>query len=115
MDIEKVLRTMAELLDGESVIFDEDSWSYGTELTIYGSKRYVRSARICEEPLALVLETEDAESEGFVWEKLWIPAFRLELLDEEEVFWLLHAIFYDIPYDCDITEWEAKFNELMED
>ena len=113
MNIEKVLKAIAELLNGEPVIFDEDSWSYGIELTIYGSKRCIRSARISEQPLALVLETEDGENA--LWETLWIPDFRLELMDEEGVYWLLHDMWYDIPYDCDIAEWEEKFNKLMED
>lgn len=113
MDIEKVLRTMAELLDGESVIFDEDSWSYGSvSLTAYGQKVAVLSARISEDPLTLVVETEDEEGVVETWH---IPSFRLDLLDAEEIYWLFHDMWYEIPYDCDIAEWEDRFNKLMED
>lgn len=103
---------MSAYMDGETTIFDEDSWSYDSvELTINGSKRIVRSAWIDDRPLALMVEVEDEDGE---LETITLTPDTLKTFDEEEVYWLIHDIWWDMPYEWDEDdECEDTLCELM--
>lgn len=112
-----ILNEMAELLNGEKIIFDEESWSYNSiELTFNGGKNVVRSAKVNDYPLSLVLEVQ---SSGSYWGEEWktfilTPTLLANFFNADEVYWLLHDIWWDIPYEWEDDECEREFFQLME-
>lgn len=112
MDYAKILKEMSTYMDGETIVFDESSWSYDSvELTINGSKTIVRSAWINDRPLALMVEVDDEDGE---LETISLTPDILKTLDEEEVYWVIHDIWFDIPYEgWDDDDCEDALCELM--
>lgn len=105
---------MSAYMGGETIFFDEDSWSYDSvRLTINGEEVVVRSAWIIEHPFALMIELEDENGHKTIG---LTPKF-LKTLNEEEVYWLLHDIWWDIPWDWDddSNECEETFCKLMKE
>ena len=104
---------MSFYMDGKTIVFDEDSWSYDSvRLTIDGEEVVVRSAWITEPPLTLMVEVEDKSGE---LKTIGLTPKSLKTLNEEEVYWLVHDIWWDIPWDWDddSNECEETFSKLM--
>jgi hypothetical protein len=118
MNYTKILKEMSAYMGSETIFFDEDSWSYDSvKLTIDGEEVVVRSAWILEhfmtsQPTALMVEVEDKNGE--LRTRGLTPKF-LKTLNEEEVYWLIHDIWWDIPWDWDddSNECEETFCKLM--
>lgn len=115
MNIEKIINRMAGVLNGESIYFDEN---YAPEqenrpiLTLNGDAKWVDSVIITMKN-DLLLYVADVERDTT---ELWALSPKdLAEMDSEQVEWLLHEMWYELPYECDICDWEDVWYELIEE
>lgn len=115
MKIENVISRISIELDGEWICFDEN---YAPEqenrpiLTLGGNDKYVALASFNSD-LDLLLRVEDKTTGKTEW---WsVCLIDLKEKDSEQVEWLIHEMWYELPYECDICDWEDLWYELIKE
>ena len=99
-----IIEQMRRILNGATIFFDE-VYTIPPKITINGEEQRVELATITEKNDLLFATTDKSL---FV-----LSPAELNNMDKAEMMWLLHEIFFEIEHDCDIDEWEVKYNEIF--